>query len=293
MKTMRTPTVLFALATLVFSATQAAQPARADDLTLTLTPGASAIRAMDPLFLKATLANGRAAPVTLRAPMGDRFGSIQLEIRGEGEAKFRRVRTKFSGLKGGEFAPTVIPPGGSFASHEALFVQAKNFVFGAPGTYELRATMKIGEGTVVSKPVALTVSAAPPDERQTLEASIAILNHAIGTDVSTLVDVGKLSEIEQSLSASRLKDTLQWVHAIRSLGSATNEAGRKTALETLKSLRQSMDPVTGEVADLVLAKYFIRTGKLAQAKVLLSKVADRTYDRDNLTRVVPLKPASP
>lgn len=124
-------------------------------------------------------------------------------------------------------------------------------------------------------------------------SSISVLNHAIGTSVSTLVDVDKLSEIELSLSASRLKDALQWVRAIRAIGSATDEAGRNAALDTLKNLRESMDPVTGEVVDLVLAKRYIHAGKLVQAKALLRQVEDRSYDRDRLTRVVPLDSATP
>ena len=261
---------------LVFGTTQATQLSRAGDLTLTVTPAVLGLRALDPMFLKVTLDNRGEFPATLRVPLGDRFGSVRLEMRHVGKPEYMRVRTKFSGLKGGEFPLTAIPPGGSAISYEVLFASSKSAVFEEAGVYELRATADIGGSKVVSEAVTVTVEGISDAERRTIEDANAILFEAIGTGVSDYVDMGEIASIERSLGKSRLKETLQWILAVRAITDATDDTDRGSALATLKTLRGRMDPVTAEVVDRVLRKRSVSLDSAAGAQ---DKATGDTGDR--------------
>ena len=254
----------------------------AESAHVTLTAASAALRACDPLFLKVTLENRGTEALALPRPLGDKFGTLRLEMRPLGAARFQPARTRGSGLKDGEFPPTVVPPGGRLASHAVLFRYRQSAVFAAPGTYELRAVVRLGETEAVSEPVLIEVRPIPEAEAQLIERAGPVLEDTLEAASVGQVTPAQWAEWESKLSDSALKRSLRWLRLAAALGAASDPAVREELRRQFNQHRRQADPVTAEWMDLVLARQLARLGRWTEVNALLANFKEPSYE---LTRL--------
>lgn len=244
---------------------------------LILTASSTAIREMDPLWLKVAFKNCADHPVPFPAVLfkiRHGYSMAKLEIRRDGGA-YQAYRGRYVALSTDDVDPAApgLAPSGRLVDYDFLSEGAAGPVFAKAGTYELRVTATIEGRNVTSKLVTVRVTAIPEAERVVVER---ILKNGLPADRA------ERAEIERQLTDSALKRGLRRTLALQAIKEAEPGQDRKRALAVFEDLRKEMDPVSSEVMDLHLARQLKEMKEWEEASKVLERIKEPSQEGDGL-----------
>lgn len=267
---------------------------------ITLELPTDTIRACDPLLLRVRFENRSENVMIFDGSFPDQFraGNLFLELRKRGEKDFRRiVMTDITPLR--IPIPVEIRPGETFVGHEMIFrtgsvaYQTENgFMIPADGEYEIRVRIIINESVAMSPVVALRVT---PISQQQLE----LMRSYTVSELCTATPAGWIShthldydikktaaaKIVQELGDCYARTTIRWKLALSYLRTAKTPDELKQTETRWQEVRATLDPVTGEIADLMYANELHRRKDYSGSLRVLKTIESRSHLRDHLEKL--------
>ena len=279
--------------------------------TITLELPTTTIRACDPLLLRLRIDNGSNGTLIVDGCFPDEFkGNLHLEIRKKNEPQFRRiVLNDIVALRiGGK--PMEIKAGQAIVAYEVIhrtgsmyYQTVNNFMIPSEGDYEFRVRWFRGEKSLTSPTVLLKVKPISATQMKLVETS------AVGTLANParwgvmyytryIPRIEDAIKTEQALTDCYAKTTLRWGLAIIQIQSAKTPDDRKQAEAHWQALRPTLDPVTGEAADLMYALVLVHLRDYRKGQDVLDKIKNRSRAKENIqmwldSRVSPEIPLPP
>ncbi len=249
-------------------------------------------RSRCPVLIEMSLKNAGDAPLGLKQPIGDVYGTARVEIKGPGGAEFTHLRTRYTGLKELLSYHSELGPGETFVAHVLVLCDARGeWVFVQSGRYELRARLQYRDGEAVSSPIGIDVLAEDATLAEKLNGSRDDVCRISLEEALTSDAVGRVSKVLSTVDEYR--SALKWVQGTVMLHEKDVAATRQAADAKLDALRESGSPLWPELAAAKLARRYAEAGDTAMAERLLVKVPHRSALSDEARRIIEARKSKP
>jgi hypothetical protein len=238
------------------------------------------------VLVEIALQNTGNAPVVLKQPIGDKYGTVTIEIRGPDSADFFALRTGYTGLKELLGYRSQLAPGETYAAHILLLCNLRDeWVFPRSGRYELRARIQYRDGEALSSPIRIDVQAEDPAIAEKLAGARADLCH-ISLEEALASD--RIERIAKAVSElPEYRTALQWVQATAYVD-PKDTASRPALNAKLEALRDSAPSGSPwrELTTATLAHRYAKAADTAKAERLLAELKNRSELTDKARHAI-------
>lgn len=267
---------------------------------LRIIPERTSLQVGDPLLVKATLHSGPQVGCMLKVPFCAAWAGVGFELRKPQSITSERLHAYGEGTSCGAFPrPIEVKAGESRVTYESFFDASSQDnappAFSQPGQWSIRAFANVDGKRIDSPWVDIQVAARPQRMQVLWSENIKPIAASVWFGAPAYPDsLMTPAEIESQLAGSNASVAIARTRRLIALRQAATLRLRQDSLDALNKLREDLPPVTQEFLDLQTVDVLLRRREYAAADVLLKRIKESSYLRDNLAArleaALPIKP---
>lgn len=272
---------------------------QAPAVTLGLQPATTTIRAYDPLPLKAVIHNPTIDDFVIPPLRRDLKEWVVLQYKKPDDKDYQRAPCEMGSLlssDGGNQLSLNIPAKTNYASYETLYGSLDKPVFDQPGEYEIRMELRRKGQVSHSTPIRVKVRPISPEQLELLRKrgrQFERDDHWTPILEPTLQNLHKgggippefvplMARLEEELTECQTKAILRWQVELSRLISLGIGSGPLPDYWRWLRTRDALDPISREVADLALARYYTIIGAAESAAALIAPLQERSQAKTSI-----------
>jgi hypothetical protein len=190
----------------------------------------------------------------------------------------------------GELRKLIIHPSEKYTTNDVLFFRdARQAAFDRDGDYVIRARIvNLTDITGISATIPVLVTAIPDSEKVAIENNANTLYLSVGPEgMQETLTIKEMSTLREKLSRCELRETLDWMIAVKEVREAHSTDDLRDAKLRLNRINMEQNSCVRQTISLVLARELVNGERYDEAKQsLLSIINGYNYHRDRIQKTI-------